>query len=716
MTLDFSIPPITDELPIELRCYATPRWEVLPEETGEPKKSERRATIGASPWTLIFDTETTTDACQALRFGTYQLRKAGELVDAGIFYDPEGTTPNELEALSAYAAENGQNLRTRDSFADDVFFAKAYQYGTMIVGFNLPFDISRLAISHATARTPKAGHANAMHGGFTFKLSRQKIWPNVRVKHMSSRSALISFAAPMGQRDSRGERKRGFKRGVRRGHFLDVKTLAAALFAKSFSLSGLAEFLQVPNRKLEFSQFDGPISSDMIEYAVRDTQTTWECYEALMARFNDLKLVQTRPEKIYSEVGIGKAYLKEMGIATWRTMQPDIPSDVIARIMGTYFGGRSEVRIRRQIRQVILCDFLSMYPTVCTLMGLWRFVIAKGMTWHDTTAETTKLLAGANVQTLQNKEAWRSLTTLVRVRTAGDIVPVRANYPGSQESTIGLNHLSGDTPLWFTLADCINSKILSGRMPDVVEAISFEPGPVQDDLLPFDIAGQAAYRVDPVADDLFKRTIELRQTVKAHMKDASDSERDRLDIEQHSLKILANSTSYGIWVETNVETRSERRALSIISSTTNPFSFDSDKSELPGKYFHPLLATLITGAARLMLGLAETLAAERGLDWCFCDTDSMAFAKPNTMRQDDFARNVGEVVEWFAALNPYDFSGSILKIEDVNNSLNGDTPEPLYCFAISSKRYALFNIGDDGAPIMRKVSAHGFGASVAALW
>lgn len=26
MTLDFAIPPITDELPIELRCYATPRW------------------------------------------------------------------------------------------------------------------------------------------------------------------------------------------------------------------------------------------------------------------------------------------------------------------------------------------------------------------------------------------------------------------------------------------------------------------------------------------------------------------------------------------------------------------------------------------------------------------------------------------------------------------------------------------------------------------
>ena len=34
-------------------------------------------------------------------------------------------------------------------------------------------------------------------------------------------------------------------------------------------------------------------------------------------------------------------------------------------------------------------------------------------------------------------------------------------------------------------------------------------------------------------------------------------------------------------------------------------------------------------------------------------------------------------------------------------------PEPLYCYAISSKRYALFNLGADGAPILRKASAHG---------
>src|SRR5262249_15909753 len=35
--------------------------------------------------------------------------------------------------------------------------------------------------------------------------------------------------------------------------------------------------------------------------------------------------------------------------------------------------------------------------------------------------------------------------------------------------------------------------------------------------------------------------------------------------------------------------------------------------------------------------------------------------------------------------------------------------EPLYCFAVSAKRYALFNRGPDGELIIRKASAHGLG-------
>lgn len=264
--------------------------------------------------------------------------------------------------------------------------------------------------------------------------------------------------------------------------------------------------------------------------------------------------------------------------------------------------------------------------------------------------------------------------------------------------------------MWFTLADCIASKLATGKSPKVIEAIVYSPGPTQAGLRSVDIAGNPEYRVDPAKIDFFKRMIELRQSIKMRRDAASGEERDRLDIEQNAIKIVINSTAYGMYVEVNVATITKRRGTTILSSTCDPFDCVTDKAEEPGPYFNPLLATLITGAARLMLAITERLVSDYGLEWSFCDTDSMAIARPAEMNADEFATKVAAVVDWFEALNPYEFGGSILNVENVNYALdNGKRSKPLFCWAVSAKRYALFNVGDDGAPIMRKVSAHGLG-------
>jgi hypothetical protein len=128
-----------------------------------------------------------------------------------------------------------------------------------------------------------------------------------------------------------------------------------------------------------------------------------------------------------------------------------------------------------------------------------------------------------------------------------------------------------------------------------------------------------------------------------------------------------------------------------------------------------LLATLITGAARLMLAITERLALDHGLDWTFCDTDSMAFAMPpgtekTAQSEASFKGRVEEVCAWFEPLNPYDQPGSILELEDQNFGIEDRSEEPaLYCYAVSAKRYALFNLDRNGSPIIRKASAHGLG-------
>lgn len=701
-------PPITDHLPLSLRAYAGPQFVEL-SDPDAPKPKTKRVPLSASAWTLVFDCETTTHPGQSLRFGAYQFRHGDDLDEAGLFYDPEGVSADELDVLRQYAVAKTLLLRTREAFVDEVFFARAYQLRATIVGFNLPFDISRLAISHGSARTPLDAEAGGMRGAFTFKLSTQKICPNIRIKHLSQRTALISFAATMQQRDGRGQRNRGLTTGIRRGHFIDVKTIAGALFARGFSLASLSKFLRIENPKLKFEDFDAPISGDMVRYAVGDVQATWECYREVAARIAKLNLSRTILEKVYSEASIGKGYLREMGIMPWRTLQPDFPRHLLAKIMGSYFGGRSEIRIRREVRQVILCDFLSMYPTVCTLMGLWQFVIADGMTWRDSTAETQAFLETVDLEVLQSQAMWGRLATLVRVMPDADIFPVRAAYSEEAQSTIGANYLTSTVPLWFTLADCIAAKLLTGKTAKVIEAITFTPGRPQPNLQAIDISGNSDYRVNPTDTDFFKRVIELRQTIKTRRDGATGDERSAFDTEQNALKIAANSTSYGIFIEINVEVGAKPRATTVHSSTCDPFSFRTDKSEMPGTFFHPLLGTLITGAARLMLAISERHVIDQGLDWSFCDTDSMAIAKPDDMAADEFARRAHKVVNWFAALNPYEFGGSILKIEDVNASLDTGEPQPLFCWAVSSKRYALFNIATSGEPALRKVSAHGLG-------
>ena len=152
--------------------------------------------------------------------------------------------------------------------------------------------------------------------------------------------------------------------------------------------------------------------------------------QLLRDRYELHALEETPLGKVLSEASLGKAYLKQMGVRPFREVQPDFPDHLTGLIMSTYYGGRAEVHWRREIRQVLYCDFLSMYPTVCTLMGLWRFVIAQGMEWSDTTAKIRALVNSISLDDLQRPEFWPQLTTLVRVAPQADIFPVRAKYDG----------------------------------------------------------------------------------------------------------------------------------------------------------------------------------------------------------------------------------------------------------------------------------------------
>jgi len=674
-------------------------------------------------WTLVFDCETRTTPDQNLRFGAYQFRYRGHLIEWGVFYDPT-LSVHEREILQTeidqqQPTSDGERIRllTRDEFVEHVLFEKGLMIGAQIVGFNLPFDLSRLAIGHVNARGDNKG-------GFSFILSNDEKWPTVTVKHLSQRASFIGFTGTRGKNKTDQDEdqfNQDANRHPDRGYFVDVKTLAGALISESHSLESLSKLLKVKTPKEPSEEHGKELKPEYVRYGMRDVQTTWECFDVLSRRFNALGLTGTGPYDLYSEASLGKAYLKSMGVKPWQDVQPGFSAEILGQIMSAYYGGRSEVHIRRQIADIIHCDFLSMYPTVCTLMGLWNFVRAKGIDYDDDTNKIRDFVESCTPDSLRQQKIWRDLTAIVQVLPDRDIFPVRAHYgdcldstpeSDSEAATIGLNYLSTDTdtPMWFTLADVLASKVLTGKAPKIVRAVRFRALAAQEGLHAITIAGK---EVNPETDDFYRALIDHRREVRAKQKTAPEEEKAQLNSDQLGIKILANATSYGIFVELNVK-ESDKSSDMVIHGVRNHTSeFSSKKFEKPGRYFHPLLATLITGGARLMLALAERQVLNQGLDWAFCDTDSIAIANAAMLPPDEFKRRALAARDWFTDLNPYAEKGSILRLEQVDFPADHeddlDHLEPPQCLAISAKRYVLFNHDDTGKPIIRKASGHGLG-------
>jgi len=592
---------------------------------------------------LVFDTETTTDLQQSLRVGAYQLRVDGKLTSRGVFYPgPE---------LTAFQALLVRTLKRSDA---------------VVIGFNLPFDVARVACKYGRAK-------GQFLGGFSFTLSEGSD-VRIRIKHIGGQKSLFGLT--------------GRPRPC--GSLLDVATFGRALTGRTHSLASLAVALDTHTRKREATH-GGEITKAYLAYLRADVQVTWECYTALVELWTSYGLQYTHISKVFSEASIGKAALKQMGIKPFRVQCPDFAPWPLAVALEAFYGGRSEVHIRREVVPVVYVDFLSMYPTVNTLMGLWRYVIARELIISDSTKRVTELVRDADLPRMLTKAGWQNLASFVRVKPAGSVLPVRADYAEGSQS-IGLNRLT-TSPLWYTLADVLACKVLTGEAPEILEAITIHPRGVQSGLQPLAVMGRAAHTIDPYREDFYKRLIELRATTK--------------DDERTALKLVANSTCYGIFAELN-EQPNETGHHTYITGEGEFRRSRSRAAELPGVYFNPMLAALITGAARLMLATLERQVYDAGLDWLLVDTDSMCITCVDASSVD----SIRNIVANYSALNPYRKpTKNILKVE---YGLDGP---PVYAYAISAKRYALCTFGDRGltggskpprAEIV-KASAHGLG-------
>jgi hypothetical protein len=737
------------EMPVAVRAWAV----------RDPKKSRSRGNsksgatsreqfggdLGPSRWTLVLDTETTTDPGQAIRVGAYQLRRGQRLAQAGLFYDPCGVTPDELRTITNYAASRGLTLLRRAEFNEDVFLRTAWNRRGLVAGHNFPFDAARLSIGHDP---PQSGGAT-MRGGFSFKLSENNKLSRIQVKRANSGAAFIKLTIPSGVQPENRNRERGGKQPNHHGYFLDTATLGGAMFGGRPALKRLAQLLSTEHQKHDADHGE-EITPEYLDYLSNDVQVTWECAVELQRRYAAYELPK-RPWEIYSEASIGKAHLEKMGLRPFRELN-DWPREVIATVMETYYGGRAGCEIRKVPVPGVYVDFTSQYPTVFALQRLHRFFTAKRVSYHrEDPARVQKLLNALAVRQLFDKQLWaEELTALVLIAPDRDRLPTRARYnvPRRQRQSrrrpstynVAVPYRYGGPPQWYTLSDALGSTLMTGKAPRVIAVLRFAAHGAQDGLTPIDIAGNPAYRVDPSADDFIRRLVELRSDVRTEQQAAEAAGEVLLAIgldgTQQAMKATANGTAYGSPIELNPNEHRKGAWVTVHLPDGSSYQLHRGRTEEPGRWFHPLIATLVAGAGRLLLATAMRLVSDLGGSWAFCDTDSVFIVATERGKLipcagGEHAMPNGEaaikalsweqthaIVQRFEAVDPYQGPGhpkSILKIERENNDPVSGKQREIECVAIASKRYGLFTRRADGTPAIltsgdkRKRSEHGLG-------
>ena len=660
-------------VPLYLRCFVadhqkkgnfTPR--------NEPKPNDSIV--------LVFDTETNPDEAKNLVFGSCGIWVNEKLHRFYVFYD-DGLKPKEIEKLRKICSNYKVTILSRKDFVDDVFYPYVFRARAKCVGFNLPFDISRLAINHVPSRK--------YPNGFSFKLSENPKNPNIVIKSKDTKSQFIEFTRPMRKKSER-------KKPHCRGYFVDAKTFAYSLTNNSYNLADALDAFDVPFEKLEPKKH-GIISEQYVDYNINDTFATYYlyCYEMMRYRTFCLDKLES---KLFSPASIGKGYLEKIGFKPFLEIEHDIPDEILGYIMTAYHGGRVETRIRNVPCRISYIDFTSMYPTIFVLLGMYSFLIAKKITHHYTTRKTQEFLNEIIIDDIANPDIWKKFTTICRIRPDDDILPARSNYSKQNDTTIGINYVKtvDGTSLWCTLPDLIASKLQSGKTPQIEEAITFVPEGIQDGLQEIEVLKGITVRP---GEDFIKKIIEERLRIIKELENLDEQQQRQSEIKQKILKIIANATSYGIFFQ--IDTKNQKKKSNVTVYGLDSFETQIDKTESTGKFFNPIMAVFITSASRLILAASEALIEKNSGQIAYCDTDSM-FVSPE---------HVKIVQEFFKPLNPYLEDIEMFKIEDYEDANKKKHPlDNVKCIAISAKRYVLYDYDEKTDEItIYKYSSHGLG-------
>ena len=664
--------PPAEEFPVFLRVVEEPVKSRISAELSPKVGPNDRLT-------LVLDTETTTDTRQELRYGIAQLYANGRLARTMVFTGE--LTAKEHATVSTWAAQRNAAVLTVSEFVTKEFLPLAHQDRAVVVGFNLPFDLARIAAEWEPKRKVAGKRA------WTLSLiprsnPRWAYVPRLRVERVNSAMSFFSFTGTKG-------RFRNYP-----GAFVDLRTFARALTGEKHSLKSAGEAFGCVRKKTE-ADYHGPVTPRFLDYGLNDVELTWELYSKCRERYAVFGL-DAHPSRIYSSATLAKTIWGARGV-----VPPRLPAKVNGRLMAAFYAGRVECKVRaHEVEDVSVLDFTSQYPSLYCLLGAERFLTAERVSTRRSTKEVRSWVDCLTFEDLLRRETWLDarMWSLCEVESGGAILPIRSTYTGRETSapTIGWNHITTEPGLTlpYMVADVLAAKFLGATTPKVVRATTFVP-----------IGKQRVRAVRVLGHEIAAEADLIQTLAEARIVEKRDKTRGWAP-RAEGLKTICNSGSYGIFVEVNRKYRSG--AVRIHGIAAEPFETEEDEIEEPGADYCPLVGAVLTSGSHLLLALVEVQVGRLGGRMVYCDTDS-AFVSHSKL--------VGEVAGALAQLNPYAVEVPFLKDETAD-----DAPAECYpkgsndyhprFFGLSSKRYCLFVRGKDGRPHVFRAAAsdHGLGS------
>jgi len=686
-------------LDIALRAW------VLPDKGRKPGSDKRRRHRPDA--LVVFDTETELHGAQRLLVGSYRYARvewAGavptlRVAEEGLFA-PDGlreTEPEQYSLVEAYAATHPADvdrsqrdanrslqLLTRHEFCERMLWGACWRGRASLVGFNLGFDISRLALSWHEGR-------GLYHGAFVLRLwewqgKDHRFRPNVVARRLDNRRTLVGWGGVEGAPDD-GDGHRSAD-----DHFLDVRTLLFALTNESHSLESGSTALGLGYEKLPVAL--GTCSEELLHYVREDVAATCELAGRALREFHRHP-VSLSADRAYSPAAIGASYFRRVGIRP-PLERADISPTQLAEAMGAFYGPRVEVRIRHHAVPVSLVDFQSQYSNVARLLGIWRLLTHERVVALDATEEVRELLAGVELADVLDPGLWPSLVGVALVRPDGDVLPTRAWFAGRGDvPRVGLGPLSCERLLPYALPDLVAAKVLTGKVPEVVSAWRLVGEGESPNLRIVRLGGRV--RLDPRADDFWAACQHARVVLGENPMATG-------------MKTIGNGTAYGNWIRLDqlpmagtvrvqqLDGRCERQRV--------------DRPEDPGRWTFPPFASAVTAGGRLLVAILQRQLFDVGGLFVSANTDSATVVStpagglvacpggPERLPDDKEAVRAISHAELDTIRDRFASLGVAFRLTAEN--FDGDRRRQLQAVGVNGSRVVLFEEGPEGRVVVKR--------------